>query len=134
MRWKLKKILLVIQENVSLSIKFLKLREVNVFSHVCLSFYSYGGNPHVTTANDAIGQSQVTWGPLSPYRNQPCPYPCPLRSPHRHPLVLITQGPPPSLYRDPIHVQTCSLHILDCRHVGGWHSTEMSSCLFAFLL
>ena len=68
-----------------------------VFSVMCVCHSIHmeeGGNPHVTTANDAIGQSQVTWGPLSPYRNQPCPYQCPLRSPHRHPLVLITQGPP----------------------------------------
>ena len=37
--------------------------------------------------------------------------------------------PPPSK-----HVQTCSLCSPDCWQAGGWHLTEMPSCLFWFSL
>ena len=39
-----------------------------------------------------------------------------------------TVTPPPK------HVQTCSLCSPDCWQAGGWHLTEMPSCLFWFSL
>ena len=78
-----------------------------MFSVVRVCAILFREHPQVTTVNDAIGQSQITWG----HPSQPCP--------------LTIQCPPPT-HR---HIQICSLCSPDCRQAGGWHSTEMPSCI-----
>ena len=39
-----------------------------------------------------------------------------------------------SPYRDPWHVQICSIWSLGCRQAGGWHSIEMPYCRNMFCL
>ena len=50
-----------------------KLQEGNVFSLVCLSFCSQD-SPHMTTTDDAFGQSQMMWGLLSSSLGSPPPF------------------------------------------------------------
>ena len=50
----------------------IKLREGNIFIRVCLSLWERWGR--VITTHDAIGQSQVTWGP-PPYPHRELPRP-----------------------------------------------------------
>ena len=78
-----------------------------MFSVVRVCAILFRGHPQVTTVNDAIGQSQITWDT------------------HPSPSPLLYNAPPPT-HR---HVQTCSLCSPDCRQAGGWHSTEMPSCI-----
>ena len=61
----------------------MKLREGNAFSRVCACHsVCPQGHPHVTTTQDAIGQSQVTWGlPLASRCR---------RGPPRHVITFIT--------------------------------------------
>ena len=82
---------------------------------VCLPVCLQGWRPHVTATHNAIGQSQVTWAPLHTCSNlftwdPPIPYPGP--SPHRRPVKICSRCSP---Y---IHVS----------QVGGWPSTEKTSC------
>ena len=112
-----------------------KLREGNVFSRVCLSscLSVYRRGLHEIITHDAIGQSQV----VSVILSRSCP---------RHVqlvyLDFTIHGTPPSWtcsnlftwtspHKPPLprHVQTCSVCTPDCRQAGGWHSTEIPSCL-----
>ena len=105
--------------------------------HVCHSVHGGGGSI------DAIGQSQIVWGPLTLALSSCTHHTGPLwpssspslSSSPRHiqnlfNLDLTIQGP---LFE---HVQTCSLCSLYCLQAGIWHSTVMPSCYFVqfFLL
>ena len=105
----------------------MKLRKGNVFIHICLSCRR-GGDPHTgtpptlapTPALAPRGRVKICSTLTSLYR---VPVP---RQIQLVPRWTVT--PPPK------HVQTCSLCSPDSWQAGGWHLTEMPSCLFWFSL
>ena len=90
------------------------LREGNVFSGVCLpaSLSSLGGSP-----------CTVSWRYSPPICTGHWPQPCSPLDMSKH----VQLGP--HCTETPRHIQTCSLWSIDCRKAGGWHSTEMPSCV-----
>ena len=91
------------------------LREGNVFSGVCLpvSLSVHREVPHVQCPGVIPLLCTGHWP-------QPCPPPLDIS---KH----VQLGP--HCTGTPRHIQTCSLWSIDCREAGGWHSTEMPSCV-----
>ena len=107
----------------------MKLRKGNVFIHICLSGRR-GGDPHTGTPPPPPSPLPQPSPPADVLKFvQLWPHCTGSQCPDIFNLYLTGQYPPTSK-----HVQTCSLCSPDCWQAGGWHLTEMPSCLFWFSL